>query len=125
MSNPGMPLAGEDWQSWVEGIAALSAKLGMEFSQSHAHFYNFLNPAIENRAFHDEMIRRSCIASGMLGVKWMTVHAATETQTKGYSQDVYKRQPFALASVPCQLAEIFRQNTLSTTCCDQLGHNFL
>lgn len=91
MSNPGMPLAGEDWQSWVEGIAALSAKLGMEFSQSHAHFYNFLNPAIENRAFHDEMIRRSCIASGMLGVKWMTVHAATETQTKGYSHQASKK----------------------------------
>ena len=91
MSNPGMPLASDDWQSWVDRIATLSAKLGIEFSQSHSHFYNFLNPAIENRAFHDEMIRRSCIASGMLGVKWMTVHAATETQTKGYSHQASKK----------------------------------
>lgn len=90
MSNPGMPLALDNWQEWSEKIAALASELGIEFSQSHAHFYNFLNPAIENREFHDEMIRRSCIASGILGVKWMTVHAATEAQTRGYSHKASK-----------------------------------
>lgn len=90
MSNPGMPLALDNWQSWAEKIANLAARLGIEFSQSHSHFYHFLNPKVENREFHDEMIRRSCIASGILGVKWMTVHASTETQTRGYSHKASK-----------------------------------
>lgn len=85
MSNPGMPLAKDDWLSWTQQVMELAESLDIEFSQSHAHFYNFLNPKIENREFHDEMIRRSCIASGILKVKWMTVHAATETDTLGYS----------------------------------------
>lgn len=90
MSNPGMPLALDGWQTWAEEIADLAAKLGMEFSQSHAHFYNFLNPVVKDREYHDEMIRRSCVASGILGVKWMTVHAATEAQTRGYSHKASK-----------------------------------
>ena len=90
MSNPGMPLAKDDWEAWAHKIADLAANLGIEFSQSHSHFYHFLNPKVENREFHDEMIRRSCIASGILGVKWMTVHASTETQTRGYSHKASK-----------------------------------
>ncbi|HML49686.1 MAG TPA: sugar phosphate isomerase/epimerase, partial [Clostridia bacterium] len=45
MSNPGMPLAQENWQEWTEGVRALAEELGMVFSQSHSHFFNFLNPA--------------------------------------------------------------------------------
>lgn len=90
MSNPGMPLAKDDWEKWAHRIADLAARLGVEFSQSHSHFYHFLNPKIENREFHDEMIRRSCIASGILGVKWMTVHASTETKNRGYSHKASK-----------------------------------
>lgn len=85
ISNPGMPLALDNWRQWAEEIANLAAKLGLEFSQAHSHFYHFLNKEVENREFHDEMIRRSCVAAGILGVKWMTVHAATEPQTRGYS----------------------------------------
>ena len=85
MSNPGMPLAQDDWEDWTREIHDLAQELGIEFSQSHAHFYNFLNPRIENGDWHDEMIRRSIIASGILGVKWMTMHASTETDTLGYS----------------------------------------
>lgn len=85
MSNPGMPLAKDDWETWAHRIAELAAGLGVEFSQSHAHFYNFLNPRIEDPQWHNELIRRSIVVSGILQVKWMTVHAATETDTLGYS----------------------------------------
>lgn len=85
MSNEDMPLAKDDWQSWTEQIGTLAQQLGIIFSQSHAHFYNFLNPNVANRAFHEEMIRRSIIASGMLGIPWMTMHAGTDTTHQGYS----------------------------------------
>ena len=85
MSNPGMPLAADDWEAWAHRIAELAGALGVEFSQSHAHFYNFLNPRIGDVQWHNELIRRSIIVSGILRVKWMTVHAATETDSLGYS----------------------------------------
>ncbi len=84
MSNSGMPLAQDDWQAWTERVGALAADLGMVFSQSHAHFFNFLNPNAENMEFHEEMIRRSIIASAMLGVPWMTMHAGTASTHGGY-----------------------------------------
>jgi len=85
MSNPGMPLAKDDWEEWVDRIALLADSLNITFSQSHAHFYNFLNNQIENREWHEEMIRRSIIASGKLNVKWMTMHAGNEVESDGFS----------------------------------------
>lgn len=85
MSNPGMPLALPDWEAWTARIGRLAQDLGLTFSQSHAHFYNFLAPDVPDRAFRDEMIRRSILASGMLGVPWMTMHAGTDAQSNGFS----------------------------------------
>lgn len=90
MSNPGMPLALDDWETWACRIRDLAESLGMIFSQSHAHFYHFLNRNIEHREFHDELMRRSIVVSSILGVKWMTVHAATEADTRGYSHRLSK-----------------------------------
>lgn len=85
MSNPGMPLALDDWQRWTEDVASLAASLDIVFSQSHAHFYNFLNPQLENLDYHEEMLRRSIVASSMLGVPWITMHAGTDATSGGYS----------------------------------------
>ena len=85
MSNPGMPLVKDDWQAWTERIGNLAKELGVEFSQSHANFFNFLDPQIDNLEFREEMVRRSIIASGMLAVPWMTMHAGTDSTHGGYS----------------------------------------
>ena len=91
MSNPGMPLAQDNWEAWAHHVADLAAELGIEFSQSHAHFYHFLHPDLQNLAWHEELLRRSIDCSAILGVRWMTVHAATEAQTKGFSHARSKR----------------------------------
>lgn len=84
MTFPGQPLTKPDWETWVETVKEDSQREGLVFSQSHAPFYNVCNEKTEHREFLEEMVRRSIIASGMLGVNWITMHAGT-VQENGYS----------------------------------------
>ncbi len=78
-------LALDDWERFVDEVGELGAKLGIEYSQSHAPYdSNLYRPEIkltdEYRAWYDETVRRSIIASARLGVKWVTFHAQTGTE---------------------------------------------
>ena len=84
MSNPGMPVSHDNWESWVDRINEYAKGLGLEFSQSHSHFYHFLSPRVTDKEWHEELIRRSFIGSSKLGVKWMVMHAATYKE-QGFS----------------------------------------
>jgi len=91
MSNKGMPVAQDNWEEWVDKMGELGAKLGLEFSQSHSHFYNVCLDNLEDREWREELVRRSIIGSGKLGVKWMVLHAGTDN-TMGYSAETSKRR---------------------------------
>lgn len=71
------PLLTDRWQWWIDKIADTAVRYGVEFSQSHLHFYEvFL--ADEDESFEKEEIIRRCMeGSAMLGVKWAVTHAAT------------------------------------------------
>ncbi len=78
-------LHGDDWESNVDSIGNLAAKLGIEFSQSHMPFdSNLYRPeqklSEEYRAWYAESCRRAIIASARLGVKWVVTHAQTATE---------------------------------------------
>ncbi len=81
---PGQPLTKPDWESWVQKVKHLAQEGGLVFSQSHAPFYNVCGGKIANRDFLEEMVRRSIVASGELGVKWIAMHAGT-LLGQGYS----------------------------------------
>lgn len=66
-----------DWKEWVKAVEEIAYEYGIEFTQSHAPFFNVADPTFQEREYYDEMMRRAIIASGMLGVKWMAVHAGT------------------------------------------------
>jgi hypothetical protein len=77
-------LRGEDWQKKVDRVADTAAKLGVTFSQSHIPFYH-IHPSLDANLqksggveYFDECTRRAYIASGMLGVKYATVHPLTD-----------------------------------------------
>lgn len=78
-------IAGDDWERKVDEIGELGAKLGITFTQSHAPYdsnlyRNDIKPLTdEYRAWYDETVRRSIIASARLGVKWVVTHAQTAT----------------------------------------------
>lgn len=76
--NPASRLRDDDWEAYVEAIARLGRDWGVEFSQSHLPYYDIFGPDAGQKApVMEELIRRSIIASGMLGVKWAVTHPGT------------------------------------------------
>lgn len=71
-------LCREDWMDWAKALREELDKRGMKATQAHAPFYNTLSPEIQDRAYKEEMIRRSIIASDILGVKWIVMHPGTD-----------------------------------------------
>lgn len=81
----GGPLDREDWEAWVDSIEQLTCSLGVELSQAHAHFYTW--PVEEGRLeWHEEMMRRSILAAGRLGVSWLVVHPFSLEDEAWYSR---------------------------------------
>lgn len=72
------PLWDDGWERWVHGIDECARQYGVEFSQGHSHFYNYCQPGIPGKDEYEEKIRRCIVGAGILGVKWLVIHAATD-----------------------------------------------
>ena len=76
--NPNSRLRDDDWESYVDEIGELGAKLGVCYTQSHLPYYDLFGTADSGRIeTMEELIRRSIAASGKLGVKWAVTHPGT------------------------------------------------
>lgn len=84
----------DDWQQRIDRIAELCAKLGVTFSQSHLPYVtdtqfnadkNFEKPGYMD--YFKECIRKAYIASGMLGVRYATMHPLS-FQEYNYEEDI-------------------------------------
>jgi sugar phosphate isomerase/epimerase len=76
--NPYSRMRGEEWEKYVEDIAELGRRWGVEFAQSHLPYYDIFAPCDPEKVkLMEELIRRSIIASGRLGVKWAVTHPGT------------------------------------------------
>lgn len=80
-NSAGYILKEDDWQQRIDGVANLAAKLGVTFSQSHLPYVtdtqfnadaSFKQPGYMD--YFKECMRRSYIGSGMLGVRYATLH---------------------------------------------------
>ncbi len=81
-SSPNSNLLSDNWEKYVNDLGEAGAKYGIEFSQSHAPFdsntYRLDYPQKdEDRQRFLKAVDRAVMASGMLGVKWVTTHAQT------------------------------------------------
>lgn len=73
-----LELSNDHWRDWVEQMKELLAELGMTASQAHTPFYNVLDPSsVKDHDYTEEMVRRSIMAAGELGVKAIVIHAGT------------------------------------------------
>ena len=70
-------LRGEDWEAQVERLAQDLEASKLPANQAHAPFYEFLDPDLPDRELKEEMTRRSVIAAGKLGVRWIVFHPGT------------------------------------------------
>lgn len=81
------PLAQDNWESWIYQVKNQAEKQGVSFCQSHSFCYRTAestNPDID-RPWYEERIRRSILASAMLGVQWTVVHPADFYADETYS----------------------------------------
>lgn len=99
-----MPMAGDDWEEWIDKIRDLGGCLGVQYTQAHAPFPVFEEALVrEDRSrpeaeHFDEMMRRCVKAANVLGVEWMVVHPFTVVDESGYSPKksaVYNREYYA------------------------------
>jgi sugar phosphate isomerase/epimerase len=76
--NPYSRMKNDDWEDYVNDIARMGEQWGVVFTQSHLPYYDVYGTSDEAFKIHmEEMIRRSIIASGMLGIRWAVTHPAT------------------------------------------------
>ncbi len=74
-------LVKDDWERIIRDLRDEAEKMGIEFAQSHPVFIpgsDFSKQSPEMLATYEEMMRRSIIASGILGVKWAALHPVEE-----------------------------------------------
>jgi sugar phosphate isomerase/epimerase len=76
-TNPNHELRSPDWEANVERIGLALEQYGLRANQAHAPFYEVLDPDLPDREMKEEMTRRSIIAAGRLGVKWIVCHPGT------------------------------------------------
>ena len=77
VSDAGQPffrLGDDDWKEWMQEVAALSQELNLPITQSHAPFYNALEPESKKAPLWEQMIPRAIEASGMAKVPWIVMH---------------------------------------------------
>ena len=76
--NPNSRMRGDDWIDYVKEIKAQGMRLGVTFSQAHLPYYVVFAEKDERKSeLMEELIRRSILACGMLGVRWAVTHPAT------------------------------------------------
>lgn len=78
---PTFVLRGDDWKEKIEGIAHTCREVGMTVGQTHTPFIKFCDPDMdpslqteEGKAYYREMLRRSYIATQMLGCRYTVAH---------------------------------------------------
>ncbi len=77
--NPTSELRGDNWESYVKHAGKVAKECGVVFTQSHLPYYDAFADNDEQKVKTlEELIRRSIIGSGMLGVKWAVTHPCTE-----------------------------------------------
>ena len=70
--DPKSPFMQDDWRDWVKRIDAEAKRCGVQFTQAHAHVYNFYEE--NGDSVHERQILRSIEGAGMLGVPWIVLH---------------------------------------------------
>lgn len=74
--NPHSRMRDDDWEDYVREIGELGRHWGVTFRQAHLPYYDIFRQPEPDETM-EELIRRSIIASGELGVRWAVTHPGT------------------------------------------------
>jgi sugar phosphate isomerase/epimerase len=76
-------LINDNWETLMHELREEAERLGITFTQSHPVFLpgHVNQQPVERLEVYQEMMRRSIIASSILGVKWAVVHPQEDRET--------------------------------------------
>lgn len=76
----GTPFLTNDWKKWIDEVADTKERLGVEFGQCHAYFYNFLNKNMndEEHKHQQLLVERSLDCCAILGSHLCVTHPETD-----------------------------------------------
>lgn len=82
-----LPMTQPNWEDWVKRQKEFANSLGVEWNQGHAHFYSWEGVPAGELEWNEELIRRSIIGAGIMGVKWLVIHPGNVSDDIWYSRD--------------------------------------
>jgi sugar phosphate isomerase/epimerase len=99
-------LAQDNWRERIEELRNEADKEGVVFTQSHPVFTRRVDelPAEMQEVYH-EMMRRSIIASSILGVKWAILHPAPGKEGEEFDTDAIVKENLQLHAEALELAK--------------------
>ena len=77
----------DNWREWIKQCKELIEELEMTVSQSHAPFYNVIDPSYPYREEEEEMVRRSIIAAAELGAGIVVIHGGSVPYCPDYKRN--------------------------------------
>lgn len=90
MGRQKLELSQENWIGWAEDTAALLQELGMTAHQCHVPFYNVLEPKVlPDPEFTEQILFRSLIAAGKMGIKTAVIHPGTHFGENSYKKNLH------------------------------------
>ncbi len=77
--NPQSEIRGDNWENYIKKVGKIAKDCGIVFTQAHLPYYDVFAENDEQKAKTlEELIRKSIIGCGMLGVKWAVTHPCTD-----------------------------------------------
>ena len=113
----------QDWREWIQECRSLIGELGMTVSQSHAPFYNVIDPNYPYREEEEEMVRRSIIASSELGAGIVVIHGGSLPYCPDYRKN--KRENIEYLKPHLELAAEYGAEGLAPCPMMKAGQVFL
>lgn len=85
-SLPGSPFLTDEWERWIEGVAAEADRRKLVFGQCHGYFFDFLNPSLskDEYRYHKLLQQRSFACCKRLNAQVCVLHPETDYRTLDY-----------------------------------------
>lgn len=80
------PITKDGWETTWERLSEISQKHNIAWSQGHAHFVNWEIEEQSDWPWHDELVRRSIVGAGIMGVKTLVFHPKTVPSASWYAR---------------------------------------
>lgn len=80
------PILEPGWEDWWKRFNEVAQECEVTWSQGHAHFVNWELEGVDSWLWNDELVRRSIVGAGILGVPTLVFHPKTWPDASWYSR---------------------------------------